>query len=188
MLVEVTGPDAFGNEAYKKLFEEIMGEAGKAVSLEKARIVLDPDRPLFIFSLLMRNEPESKKVADAVSIRTEGTEVHITISDENYAPEILSVLWKLYGRDRVDQQTRFDIKIDNADEDAISNIEIASGEDAKKEIIGAMWRVMPEGIKARHNISEGRLITVAATEEIMTDELKEEAMRIHLETKGDLIV
>jgi putative methanogenesis marker protein 17 len=185
METEVIGQDAYGNTAYKKLFEEIMSESGKAISLEKARIYLDPQTPLFIFSVLMRNNPESKKIADAVSIRTEGDEVHISISDENFAPHILSALWKMYGRDRVDQQTRFDIKIDKGDEDAIANVQIATSEDAKQEIIGALWRTLPEGIKARHNISEGRLITIAATEEIMTEELKQKALQFHKETKGD---
>ena len=185
MEIEVTGSDAYGNAAYKKLFEDMLSDTGDAVSLEKARIVLDPVTPLFVFSVILRNRPESKKIADAVSIRTEGNEVHITISDENYAPQILSELWKKYGRDRVEQQTRFDIKIENADEDAISNIEIASGEDAKQEIIGSLWRVLPEGIKARHNISEGRMITIAATEEIFTPELKKKAMAMHKEAKGD---
>ncbi|MCL2143226.1 MAG: methanogenesis marker 17 protein [Methanomassiliicoccaceae archaeon] len=185
MDVIVTGTENYGNEAYKKLFEDVMSEMGKAVSLEKAIIVLDPEQPLFIFSVMLRNRPESKKIADAVSIRTEGSEVHITISDENYAPEILSALWKAYGRDRVDQQTRFDIKIDNADEETIANIEIASGEDSKREILGALWRTIPEGIKARHNISEGRVITIAATEEIVTQHVKDEALRIHNEIKGD---
>jgi len=185
MIIDVTGPDVYGNAAYKKLFEDIMSDSGMAVALEKVTLILDPATPLFIFSVLMRNRPESKKVADAVSIRTEGNEVHITIADENFAPQILSALWRLYGRERVDQQTRFDIKINDADEDKIANIQIASGEDAKQEIIGALWRVLPEGIKARHNISEGRLITIAATEEIMTSELKEKALAVHKRMKGD---
>ena len=185
MEIDVTGPDAYGCEAYKELFKGILSEAGKAVSLEKANLYLDPSTPLFVFTVVLRNVPESKTVADAVSIRTEGKDVHITISDENFAPEVLSALWKVYGRDRVDQQTRFDIKIENADEEKISGIEIASGEDAKQEMIGALWRVLPEGIKARYNISEGRIITIAATEEIMTDELKGRAMSVHKETRGD---
>ena len=188
MELEVTGPDEYGNEAYKRLFEGVMNELGKGVSVEKVKMVMDPLTPLFILTVVMRSEPESKKIIDAASIRTEGKEVHLTISDENYAPEILSALWKAYGRERVDQQTRFDIKIDNADDEMIARIEIASGEDAKKEIIGAMWRVLPEGIKARHNISEGRVITIAATEEIFTKELKEKAMAAHTEAKGDIDV
>ena len=188
MDITVTGTDEYGNEAYKKLFGEVMSELGKAVTLEKARIVLEPSTPLFVFSVVLRSRPESKKVADATSIRTEGKEVHITITDENYAPEILSALWKQYGRTRVEQQTRFDIKIDDGDDDLIREMVIASGEDAKQEIVGALWRTLPEGIKARHNISEGRIITIAATEEIVTDEIKERAMLIHNEVKGDLDV
>ena len=187
MDITVTGTDGYGCEAYKELFKGIMSEAGKAVSLERADLFLDPLTPLFIFSVTLRNEPESKKIEDAVSIRSEGKEVHITITDENYAPEVLSVLWRRYGRDRVDQQTRFDIKIDNAEEDDIYGTEIASGEDAKQEMIGALWRVLPEGIKARHNISEGRIITIAATEEIMTPELKEKAMAMHNEVRTRVI-
>ncbi|MCL1984107.1 MAG: methanogenesis marker 17 protein [Methanomassiliicoccaceae archaeon] len=188
MEITVTGPEEYGNEAYRKLFTEVMSELGKAVTLEKANLFLDPAGPLFVFSVVLRSRPESKRLADATSIRTEGKEVHITITDENYAPEILSALWKQYGRTRVEQQTRFDIKIDEGDDDLIRELPIASGEDAKQEIVGALWRTLPEGIKARHNISEGRIITIAATEEIVTDEIKEKAMRIHNEVKGDVDV
>ncbi|MDR0791419.1 MAG: methanogenesis marker 17 protein [Methanomassiliicoccaceae archaeon] len=188
MEIEVTGTDQYGNEAYKKLFEDLMSEVGKAISLEKVHIMLDPVKPLFIFSLILRNRPESKKISDVVSIRAEGKEVHITITDENFAPQILSALWRMYGRDRVDQQTRFDIKIENGDDEAIGEMEITSSENAKQEIIGAMWRVLPEGIKARYNISEGRMITIAATEEIMTQELKDLALGIHNKVRGDISV
>lgn len=188
MEADVTGPDEYGNEAYRKVFDGVMNELEKGVAIDKVKMVLDPLTPLFILSVAMRSRPESKKIADAASIRAEGDEVHMTISDENYAPEILSALWKAYGRERVEQQTRFDIKISNADDEVIGAIEIASGEDAKKEMIGAMWRVLPEGIKARHNISEGRIITIAATEEIFTNELKEKAMAVHEEMRGSIDV
>jgi putative methanogenesis marker protein 17 len=188
MDVEVSGADEYGNEAYRSLFENIMSEVGKAVSIERARVFLDPKTPLFVFTVILRDNPESKRISDAASIRTEGKEVFVSISDENYAPEILSALWRKYGRDRVDQQTRFDVVIENGDADLIANMEIASGEDAKKEIIGALWRVIPEGIKARYNLSEGRVITIAATEEIVTAEIKEAAMRMHNEAKGDPVV
>jgi len=184
MEIEVTGPDKYGCDAYGELFKGAMSEAGKAVSLEKACLYLDPETPLFVFSVILRNQPESKTIADVVSIRTEGNDVHITISDENFAPEVLSSLWRMYGRDRVDQQTRFDIKIENADEDVIAKIEVASGEDAKQEIIGALWRVLPEGIKARYNISEGRMITIAATEEIVTQAIKDKAMELHSKARS----
>lgn len=105
----------------------------------------------------------------------------ITISDERYAPSILSQLWKRYTRARVDQQTRFDIVIEGADMDEVAAIEISSGEETKKEILGAIWRSMPEGIRVRFNQTDGRVLTIMATEEIVRPEMKEEARKMHAE-------
>jgi putative methanogenesis marker protein 17 len=188
MEIVVTGTDVYGNKAYEDLFKNIVSDSGTAVTLERARVVLDPSTPLFIVSVVMRSNPESKKITDAASLRTEGNDVHLTVTDEHYAPQILAALWNMYGRGRVEQQTRFDLKVENGDEDRISETEISSGEDAKQEMIGSMWRVFPEGIKARYNISDGRVITIAATEEIMTQELKEKAREIHDEVRGGIDV
>ncbi|MFA7162147.1 MAG: methanogenesis marker 17 protein, partial [Candidatus Methanomethylophilaceae archaeon] len=113
--------------------------------------------------------------------RKEGDDVFITISDERYAPSILSQLWKRYTRARVDQQTRFDIVIEGADMDEVAAIEISSGEETKKEILGAIWRSMPEGIRVRFNQTDGRVLTIMATEEIVRPEMKEEARKMHAE-------
>jgi len=54
-------------------------------------------------------------------------------------------------------------------------------EETKKEIIGAIWRAMPEGIKNRHNITEKNVITIVATEEKMLPEMIAEGEKIHKE-------
>jgi putative methanogenesis marker protein 17 len=185
MDIEVTGNDEYGNQAYKDLFATIMNDAGKALFIDKAKIVLRPDIPLFIFCVRLVNEPQNKVITDAATLRQDGTDLHMSISDENYAPEILSQLWKRYGRDNVNQQTRFDLVVANADEKEVGSMQIASGEEAKKEIIGALWRAMPEGIKVRHNISEGSIITIIATEEIIRPEMIAEGQKVHDTMKGE---
>lgn len=184
METEIAGTETFGNDAYKTLFEAIMSDIGKAVHIEKAKLVLKPEIPFFVFSLLLKSKPESKTVSDAASIRSEAGDTYLTISDERYAPEILAQLWKVYTRERVEQQTRFDIVVQGADSDEIGNLEISSGEEAVREIIGALWRAMPEGIKARHNLSSGRVVTILATEEIIQPWMKEEAKKIHNSMEG----
>lgn len=179
MNTEVVGTDSYGNEAYKTLYETIMFDAGKSVLIEKTKLVLKPEVPLFIFSVRLINEPTQKHISDAASVRQEGRDVFLTISDERYAPDILAKLWAKYGRSNVDQQTRFDLAIAKAKEEDVSSMPISSGEEVKKEIIGAIWRAMPEGIKARHNISEKNVITIVATEEKMTPEFIEEGMQVH---------
>jgi len=179
MNIDVSGSDPYACEAYGHLFETIMNDVGKAILIDKAKLVLNPEIPLFIFSVRLVNEPVNKVVTDAASLRQDGQDVHMSISDEKYAPEILSQLWRKYGRDRVEQQTRFDLVVYGAKEEDIADLQISSGAEAKKEIIGAMWRAMPEGIKNRHNISDGNIITIVATEEIMTPEQKAMGMEIH---------
>ena len=179
MEVEVTGSDPYACPAYKTLFETIMNDVGKAILIERAKLVLKPEIPLFIFSARLVNEPVNKTIADVASMRQEGNETHLSIADEKYAPEILSQLWKNYGRDNVDQQTRFDLVVTGGQEERIGELLVSSGEEAKKEIVGALWRAMPEGIKARHNISDGSVVTIVATEEMVLPEMVEEGMAIH---------
>jgi putative methanogenesis marker protein 17 len=179
--IEATGTDPYGSEAYKDLFRVIMSDIGKGILIDEARILLRPEVPLFIFSVMLKAEPDNKTISDAASLRKEGDNVFITISDERYAPDILSQLWKRYTRARVDQQTRFDIVIEGADTDEVADIEISSGEETKKEILGAVWRSMPEGIRVRFNQTDGRVLTIMATEEIVRPEMKEEARKVHEE-------
>ena len=179
METDVSGSGGYGNTAYKELFEVIMSDIGKSQMIERTEMLLRPEVPLFVFSVRLRNVPDSLTMKDAASVRSEGDDVFISISDERYAPDILSQLWERYGRDNVDQETRFDIRINGADPDAISEIEIRSGESVMKEMIGAVWRAMPEGIRVRQRFLDGNTLTVLATEEIMTQEMRDEASEVH---------
>lgn len=171
--------DPFAAESYKKLFEDIMADIGKSVMIEKTMLLLDPHVPLFVFSIKLLATPTSKKIGDISNVREEGSAVHITITDERYAPEILNQLWKKYGRGSVDQQTRFDMTVNGAKAKEISDTVISSGEESLKEIVGALWRIMPEGIKNRHTYIEGPVVTVVATEEKFNPEMLEEGYKIH---------
>ena len=76
--------------------------------------------------------------------------------------------------------------VTGGDEEKIKDFLVSSGEETKKEIVGALWRAMPEGIKARHNISDGNVITIVATEEIVLPEMVEEGIAIHKSLGGTI--
>ena len=181
MDVEVICEDKFGGESYQNLFGEIMSDIGKAFHIDKALLVLKPEVPLFIFSVGLKAEPADRTIADVANIRTEGDMVHITITDEVYAPEIMKVLWAKYGRDNVKQQTRFDMEVSSASEKDVGSFVVSSGEEYLKEMIGAIWRSLPEGIKNRHTFIDGHIITIIATEEIFQPYMLEEGMKRHKE-------
>ena len=92
---------------------------------------------------------------------------------------MLAQLWKRYGRSMVEQQTRFDLIVHGGKAEEIESIPISSGEAAIKEILGAVWRALPEGIRVRETYIDDRVVTVAATEEVMKPEFLEEAKKMH---------
>lgn len=188
MDIEIIGDDPYGNDAYSKLFEEIMSDLDKAVLIDKVQLTLKPDIPLFVFSLILRAEPSNKTITDVSNVRTDPNGIHVTITQERYAPEILEALWDKYGRANVYQQTRFDLDVTGGKESDLTDIVISSGEDDVREIMGAIWRTMPEGIKNRKTLIDGSVITVVATEEMLTPEMLAEGRRIHEEMGGRINV
>lgn len=179
MDIEVISEDEFGDGSYRNLFGEIMADIGRAFHMEKALLVLRPKIPLFIFSVRLRTEPADMTVADVADIRAEGGTVHITITDERYAPDIMRGLWSVYGKSSVRQQTRFDMEVEGASEKDVGSLIVSSGEEYLKEMIGAVWRSMPEGIKNRRTFIDGQVITVVATEEIFEPYMLEEGREHH---------
>jgi putative methanogenesis marker protein 17 len=184
METAVSGDDVYGRDAYASLFEEIMSDLNKAVLIDKADMTLRPEVPLFIFSIALKAEPSVKTIADVANVREEAGGVHLTVSQERYAPAMLSLLWGRYGRRAVAQQTRFDLDVAGASASEIGSMVVSSGEEDKREILGALWRAMPEGIKNRRVLMDGNVITVVATEEIMLSAMMEEGEAVHRRMGG----
>ena len=181
MDVEVVGTDPYGDAAYKALFEGIIGDIGKTFMIEGAKLILKPEVPLFIFSVMLRNVPGGKTISNVASFRQEREDLHMSISEERYAPDVLAQLWRIYGRSMVEQQTRFDLIVHGGKEAEVEKIPISSGEAVIKEILGAIWRALPEGIRVRETLIDDRVVTIIATEEIMRPEFIEEGTALHRE-------
>ncbi len=188
MEVEVVGTDPFGDQAYVQLFSDIMNDLDKAVMIDRAKLVLDPATPLFVFSLVLKAEPAPKSIADVATVREENGNVHLTITQERYAPEILRALWARYGRKDVVQQTRFDLDVNGASESDMAGLLVSNGEDDRREIMAAIWRTMPEGIKNRKSLVSGSVITVVATEEVLLPEMISKGEEVHRSMGGAIDV
>lgn len=157
-----------------------MYDIGKIASVQRSCLVLKPEVPLFIISLEMRAKPAAKTIGDVASTRSEGGVIYVSIADEMYAPGILTGLWDRYGRDNVQQLERLEISVRGPKTSAeVDGIQVESSEEPVKEVLGALWRVFPEGIRVRRSLESGGVITVVATEEIMVPEFLEEAHKVH---------
>ena len=175
-----TGTDPYGCEAYRRLYEEIMYDIGKIAAIESSCLVLKPEVPLFIISVRMRARPDAKTIGVVANTRAEDGVVYVSISDEMYAPGTLDALWQAYGRDNVQQLDRLEITVRGPDTSAeVDDIPVESSEEPIREVLGALWRVLPEGIRVRRTLEGDGVISVVATEEIMQPEYMEELHKVH---------
>jgi putative methanogenesis marker protein 17 len=181
MRVRVEGTEKYGNQAYAELFERILLQLGLTNRVTGARIIVDMEKPIFLVSVKVRRARMAVKVSDICEVEERSNGAFLTIRDESYAPALLALLWKRYGRDRIEQLTRLEILAHGIKPEEAAGLELDPGEELKKEVLDAVWRLLPEGFKVRHNLFTDTVITILATEHVMQPEWIELAEKVHRE-------
>jgi len=176
--------ETFGVESYDRLFRQILLELGITRMVERFQLYIKPEEPVFIISMRTGRARSAIKVSDIASVDSRPSGTYLTIIEESYAPTLLSRLWQKYGRERVEQITRFEIMIRGADSEEVSKMELDPGEELRKKLLDAVWRLLPEGFKVRHDLISERALTIVATEHAMKDEWLEKAEEIHQSMEG----
>jgi len=184
MKVEVEGTDKFGTDSYVALFNGILLDVGLTRMVEAVKFIVRPSDPLFLISVRTRRSMSLVKISEIADVSGTERGTMVTIRDENYAPRLLTFLWRKYGRDRIEQLSRLEIFCRGVPEHDISALELDPGEELRSRVLDAIWRLLPEGFKIRHNISSENITTVAATEHDMKKEWIELASRVHSEMGG----
>ncbi|NLK25850.1 MAG: methanogenesis marker 17 protein [Euryarchaeota archaeon] len=173
--------ESFADQNFDTIFRQVMQELGVSRMVEDYRIKADPDAPYFIISLRLGKARSSVKVSDMALIDQASGGSKITIIDENWAPALLTKLWQLYGRDAVEQLTRFELIVTGPGPEIISNLELDPGEELRTKVLDAVWRVFPEGFKVRYNLANDKAMTIIGTEHDMQEEWMKLAEELHKE-------
>ena len=181
MNIRVEGTEEFGNEVYAELFERILVDLGLTNRVEVARLVVKPEVPLFLVSIRTRRARTAVKVSDISTVEQRQRDTYMMIGDESYAPALLALLWKRFGRERIEQITRLEVLVHGIRQEELEDLELDPGQELKKEVLDAVWRLLPEGFKVRHNILSESVMTVAATEHVMQPEYISLAEKVHRE-------
>ena len=72
------------------------------------------------------------------------------------------------GEDRADHQARDPSQRDRGQGHSVT--EAGSEEELKKKLLDAVWRLLPEGFKVRHEVASETAMTITATERTLTPE------------------
>jgi hypothetical protein len=106
---------------------------------------------------------------------------YLVINNESYAPPLLALLWKQFGRDRIEQLSRLEVLTHGVPPEKVEDLTLDPGEELKKEVLDAIWRLLPEGFKTRHNLYSENVMTITSTEHEMKPEFIKLAESVHQE-------
>jgi putative methanogenesis marker protein 17 len=179
MEILVEGTDQKGAEDYALLFERILLEMGLTNVLDKVMLLVRPEDPLFVVSVRMRHTAGARPIYDVVQLDDKEGGVMLSITDETYAPRVLALLWKTFGRDRVEQLTRYEIFVAGMNRTDLWDLKINPEEELRAQVLDAIWKMVPEGLKIRHSFNSDNVMTIANTEHGFQPDWLVKAEQIH---------
>jgi len=179
MNIQVEGSEEYGNDVYVELFERILIDLGLTNRVEGAKLLIYPEKHLFIVTVMMRQARTSVKVSEVADVSDRDGNAYLVIRNESYAPPLLALLWKQFGRERIEQLSRLEILAHGSTVGKIESLQISPGEELRKEVLDAVWRLLPEGFKVRHNLFDKNVMTIISTEHTMEEEFVQMGKRAH---------
>ena len=99
------------------------------------------------------------------------------------------IYWKNFGktegRNKIHQPNRFEVIIDDPQTELKGMVVRDPQDDLRKKVYDAIFRIIPEGFRVIDHKSEGNIIALTCTDEIMKDEWLKKTEEIIEEVKNE---
>jgi len=177
--------DETGEEVYDMVVRQILQDLQITRAVRDLRVYVDPREPLFIIVIIYEKAAPPVYLEDFAEYEhdRDANEAFLRIKDETYLPELLAKLWELEGRNKVHQTSRFEVIVDDPQTDLKNLVIHNPEEDLRKKIYDALFRIIPEGFRVVEHYSEGNIIALTASDEIIKDEWLQKTQEIIEEIK-----
>lgn len=161
--------DETGADVYEMVVRQILQDLQITRAVKDLRVYADPREPVFIIVVSYEKTAPALKLLDFAEYEEnkEANEIFLKIKDETYLPELLSKLWELEGRNKVHQSSRYEVIVDDPQADLKNMVVHNPEEDLRKKIYDAMFRIIPEGFRVVDHYSEGNIIALTASDEVI---------------------
>jgi putative methanogenesis marker protein 17 len=138
-------------------------------SVKDMRVFVDPREPVFIIAIKVEKAASPLAFEDLAEYKYDAEEdkATIRIKDETYLPNLLEKLWELEGRDRISQPS--EVVIYNPITKLDRRIIYDPAENLRRKVYDAIFRILPEGFRVVRDLSEGDIIAMACTDELMKE-------------------
>ena len=183
MLVKST--DKEGAKVYEMIIGQIFQDLQLSPSIKDVKVYVDPKEVVFILAMKLDKTSSFTPLSDVATVKydKEDDKTVIRVNDEKYLPNILKMLWQEKGRENVHQPNRFNVVLGGEQvnlEDLVVN---DPHENLKKRVYDAAFRIIPEGFRIIRDISDGDVIAIVCTDELIKDEWLDKGLQYVEELK-----
>lgn len=164
--------DKSGAEVYEMVIRQTLQDLQLSRSIKDIKVFIDPREPVFIIIVKYEKAASPITIDDFTEYEynKEENNIYIRVKDETYLPELLTKLWEIEGREKIQQPSRYEIVINKPEAKLEGIIVHDPAEDLKKKIYDAIFRIIPEGFKVIQRSSEDNIIAMVCSDEIIKDE------------------
>jgi len=164
--LEVRSPDPIGEAAYQRIAEAVIAESGASGLIDEMKVYINTEEPVAIVHVKYRGAERRRILRELATIKAEEGGVRVVVENELFAVEVLRELWRVFGRDAVEQITRFEFFIYDAKVEDVEKVEVQIAPVAIEEIVGeVVHQILPEGFRVRKFIHGQGMLTVVASED-----------------------
>lgn len=170
MLVDCYDPK--GREVYEMIVKQVFQDLQLTRSVKDMRIFVDPREPVFIIAIRAEKTTKPIFIEDFTTLEYDPEEdkTLIRIKDETYLPELVAKLWQMEGRAKIQQPSRFHVVIDHPSQDLKGLMVHDPAENLKRKIYDAIFRILPEGFRVIRDLSQGPIVAMVCTDELIKEE------------------
>ena len=175
MLVECY--DKKGAEVYEIIIKQIFQDLVLGAAVDDLKAYVNPDDPVFILAIKMKKTSTVVEFGDVANFTYDKADdvTRILIDDENYLPNILNKLWRMFSRDEIYQPNRYMLELSGNQMDLENLVIDDPHSNLQRRIYDAIFRILPEGFKIIKDISTKDIVAVVATDELIMDDWVEKA-------------
>ncbi|MEE1128621.1 MAG: methanogenesis marker 17 protein [Methanobrevibacter sp.] len=175
MLVECY--DKKGAEVYEIIIKQIFQDLVLGASVDDLKAYVNPDDPVFVLAIKMKKTSKVVLFKDVANLiyNNDNDVTTILVDNENYLPNILKRLWRLFSRDEIYQPNRYQLELSGNHMDLESLVVDDPHSNLQRRIYDAIFRILPEGFKIIKDLSTENIVCVVATDELIKDAWIEKA-------------
>lgn len=179
MRLVVESPEEEGKIAYERTISTVLAESTIKGLIKSVYAYGDPKEPVFILIIHFARGGGVLRFSEAVTLKFVKEGVIVVCENDKLIPEVLRILWEKYGREKVEQLSRYEIMVKGEIGDDVLNAVVFDPEkDLIVSLMDIILRIIPEGFRVRRYIRGENVIAIIASEDPIKNEWVEKALRL----------